>query len=154
MPFRERGRLRTGGRTSLMRWYASDHHRCPLIWSDRTNVDSHMSHTATDFSSLTSDNWHSPVCGGLSSTGTDVPVPPQLGLLPRGVTSQTMPWEDSGLASTRCQARKTSLGLISGKLQLLPWVSTGASTEDRWRLQVMCSGSWCLQDHACIWVEG
>ena len=66
---------------------------------------------------------------------------------PKGNDSETMPWEDSGLVITQHQDSKTSLGWINRKLQLLPWISTGASTEDGWRLQVTCSGSGCLQDH-------
>ena len=83
--------------------------------------------------------------------GTDVPAPPKLSQLPRGVNVMNMPWVDSGLVITQCQASKTSLGCINGKL----WRSSvdihhGASTDDGWRLQVMCSGSGCLQDHMCI----
>ena len=65
---------------------------------------------------------------------------------PRGSDNKTTPWEDRGLVITQHQARKTSLGWINGKLWLLPWRSTGASTEDRWRLQVTHSGSGYLQD--------
>ena len=50
----------------------------------------------------------------------------------------------SGLVITQCQARKTSLGWINRMLWLLPWMSARASTEDGWRLQVMCSRSGCL----------
>ena len=51
------------------------------------------------------------------------------------------------------QARRTSLGWINGKLHdFSPWMSSArASNEDRWRLQVTCSGSGCLQDCMCIW---
>ena len=66
---------------------------------------------------------------------------------PKGRGSKIMLWVDSGLATTQCQTSQTSLGWINGKLWLLPWMSTGASTEDRWRLQVMCSWSGCLEDH-------
>ena len=50
-----------------------------------------------------------------------------------------MPQESSGSVITKCPTSKTSLGWINGKLQLLPWMSTGASTKDGWRPQVM----WC-----------
>ena len=65
---------------------------------------------------------------------------------PKRSKSENMPWVDSGLAITQHQASKTSLGWINRKLWLLPWMSTRASTDDGWRLQVMCSGSQCLQD--------
>ena len=38
-----------------------------------------------------------------------------------------------------------------GMLQLLPWMSTRASTKDGWRLQVMCSGSGCSTGLHAIW---
>ena len=41
-----------------------------------------------------------------------------------------MPQENSGSAVTQCSTSKTSLGCINGKLQLLLWMSTGASTDD------------------------
>ena len=50
-----------------------------------------------------------------------------------------MPQEKSGKAVTQWPTSKASLGWKNGKLWLLPWTSTGASTEDGWRPQVM----WC-----------
>ena len=58
------------------------------------------------------------------------PVKPTL----KGSESKITPWEDSGLAIIQCQASKTSLGWINGKLWLLLWMSTGASTKNGWRL--------------------
>ena len=49
---------------------------------------------------------------------------------PEGCDSKTMPQEDDGLVINLHQARKTSLGWINGKLWLLPWTSTRASTKD------------------------
>ena len=66
--------------------------------------------------------------------------------IPKQSDSETTPWVDSGLVITQCQTSKTSLGWINGKLWLLPWTSTRSSTEGGRRLQVMCSGSGCLQD--------
>ena len=62
--------------------------------------------------------------------GMDVPAPPQSSLLLEELTARqchkkTMVW-----SITQHQARKTSLGWINGKLQLLPWTSARASTED------------------------
>ena len=143
MPFRGRERLKTGGRTSLTRWYVrswqmSSH----MKWW--TSVDSHASYTTTNSSS--SHQKQAFPCVWVSAKyGTDVPVPLQLSLLPGG-DSETMPQKDSGLVITQHQARNTSLGWINRKLWLLLWTSTRASTEDRWRLQVMCSGHGYLQD--------
>ena len=56
----------------------------------------------------------------------------------------------SGWAVTQCLASKTSLGWINGKLWLLPWTSTRASTDDGWRFKVMCSGCRHLKEHICL----
>ena len=66
---------------------------------------------------------------------------------PRGSDSEDMPQENSGLATTQCQARNISLWWINGKLQILLWTSARVSTDDWWRLQVMCSRHGCLPDH-------
>ena len=139
MPSRERGRLRIGGRTSLTRW-------CVRLWQTsphtkwQTNVDSYVSYTAKD-SSSSCQRLAFPYVWVSAKYRTDVPAPSQLSLLP-------VPWEVGGLMSTQHQARKTSLGWINGKLQLLPWMSARASTEDGWRLQITCMvGSGCLQDN-------
>ena len=90
-----------------------------------------------------------PLCGCLPSMQQMYqPQPSQANS--QGSDSETMPQEDSGLAINQHQARKTSLGWINRKPWLLPWASAGASTEDGWRLLVMCSGSGCLQDHMCL----
>ena len=91
-----------------------------------------------------------PLCVGVHHAWdrctSSTPVKPT----PKGSESKITPWEDSGLVITQCQASKTSLGWIRGKLRLLLWMSAGASTKDGWRLQVMSSGSGCLQDHMCL----
>ena len=58
-----------------------------------------------------------------------------------------IPQENSGQVVTQCLASKTSLGWINRKLQSLPWMSTGASKDDGWRPQVMCSGCGHPPDH-------
>ena len=50
-----------------------------------------------------------------------------------------MPQDKSGKAVTQWPTSKASLGWKNWKLQLLPWMSTGASTEDGWRPEV----TWC-----------
>ena len=57
-----------------------------------------------------------------------------------GDETKWMPQENNGKAVTWGPTSKGSLGWISGKLQLLPWTSTGASTEDGWRPQVKWHG--------------
>ena len=90
-----------------------------------------------------------PLCVGICKAWDRCTSPTPVKPTPRGSEGKTMPWEDSGLAITQLQARKTSLGWINGKLWLLPWTSTRACTVDRWRLQVACSGSGCLRDCMC-----
>ena len=56
-----------------------------------------------------------------------------------GGESKMTPQESIGSVVTQCPSSKTSLWWINGKLWILPWMSTGASTEDGWIPQVM----WC-----------
>ena len=58
--------------------------------------------------------------------------------------------ESGGWVVIECSASKTSLGWINRKLQLLLWMSTGAYTDDGWRLWVMCSGCRHLKEHICL----
>ena len=58
-----------------------------------------------------------------------------------------MPQEKSGKVVTRQPTSKASLGWKNGKLQLIPWMSTGASTEDRWRPQVKWFGCRSWKEH-------
>ena len=51
-----------------------------------------------------------------------------------------MPQENNGKVVTWQTTSKASLGWKNGKLQLLLWTSTRASTEDMWRPQVMWWG--------------
>ena len=65
----------------------------------------------------------------------------------KGSEGRMMPQENSGWAVTQQPSSKTSMGWINGKLQLLPWMSARASTEDGWRLQVTYSRHGSLTDH-------
>ena len=47
-----------------------------------------------------------------------------------GGETEMMSQENIGSVVTLCPASQTSLGWINGKLQLLPWMFTRASTED------------------------
>ena len=133
------------------RWEDKPHGWCirswqmSLIWSDRP-MQTVMHPTLQPTSPHHVRNGCSPMHGCLPSMGrctSPTPVKPT----PRRRDSETTPWVDSGLAITQDQARRTSLGWINRKLQLLLWTSARVSTEGGWRLQVMCSGSGCLQDH-------
>ena len=121
---------------------ASDHNRCPLVWSDKPMQT--VTHPTLQMTSPHCiRNWH-PLCMGVPQAWGRCTSPTPVKPTPKESDSETMPWEDSGLVITQHQDRKTSLVWINGKLWLLPWTSTGASTVNGWRLQVMCSGSGCL----------
>ena len=66
-----------------------------------------------------------------------------------GGEKKRMPQEESGKAVTRRPTSKASLGWKNGKLWLLPWTSTGASTKDGWRPQVMWFGCRLWKEHIC-----
>ena len=86
------------------------------------------------------------VCYAWDSCTSPTPCKPTS----RKSESESTAQEDSGLVVAQCQASKTSLAWINRKLQLLPWMSTGGSTEDGWRLEVM----WSRHDsqmEACVW---
>ena len=63
-----------------------------------------------------------------------------------GETKMT-PQKNNGSADTQWPTSETSLGWIKRKLWLLPWMSTGTSTEDGWRPQVMWCGFGCWKEH-------
>ena len=50
-----------------------------------------------------------------------------------GGETKIMLQENNGMADTWWPTSKASLGWVNGKLQLLPWTTTRASTEDTWR---------------------
>ena len=75
-----------------------------------------------------------PLCVGVCQVWERCTSPTPDKPTPRGSDTKIMPQEDSGLAITQHQARKTSLGWINGKLWFLPWMSIEASSEDGWRL--------------------
>ena len=58
-----------------------------------------------------------------------------------------MSQEKNGKVVTWQPTSKPPLGWKKGKLQLLPWTSTGASTEDGWRPQVMWCGCRPWKEH-------
>ena len=84
-----------------------------------------------------------PLCIGICHAQDRCTSPTPCKPTSTGGEPKIMPQENIGSAVTQCPASKTSLGWINGKLWLLLWTSTGASTEDGWRPQVM----WCGCKH-------
>ena len=84
---------------------------------------------------LTASETGVPLCVGVCQAQDRCTSPTPVKPTPRGSDRETMPWEDSGLVITQCQARKTSYGVDQWELQLLLWTSARTSTEDGWRLQ-------------------
>ena len=124
---------------------AADHDRHPLLWSDGP-MQTVMHPPPKRTSSHHVRGWHS-LCIGVCHTWDRCTSPTPCKPTSKGSEGMMTPQENSGWVVTKCSASKTSLGLINGKLWLLPWTSTGASTYDGWRLQVMCSGCGCLKEH-------
>ena len=80
-----------------------------------------------------------PLCIGVCHAWDRCTSPTPCKPTSKGSEDMMTPQESSGRAVTQCPASKTSLWWINRKLWLLPWTSAGASTEDGWRPQVMCS---------------
>ena len=84
--FQGKRKIKDRGRTSLTRW-------CVRLWQMSphtkwwTNMDSHASYTTTD-SFLLCQKLVFPCAWVSAKHGTDVPAPPQLSLLPRGVEAR------------------------------------------------------------------
>ena len=79
---------------------------------------------------LIASNAGVPLCMGVCQAQDGCSSPTPVRPTPGGSDSKKMSQEDQGLVITQCQARKTSLGWIDGKLWLLLWTSAGTSTED------------------------
>ena len=60
-----------------------------------------------------------PLCVGICQVWDRCTSPTPVKPTPGGSDSKITPQEDDGLVNTQCQARKTSLGWINGKLWLL-----------------------------------
>ena len=124
----------------------SDHDICPLIWNERSAWTSCILYHNQLL--LVASEAGIPLCVGVHQVWDRCTSPTPVKPTPWGSDSKTTPQEDDGLAITQHQPRKTSLGWINGKLWLLPWTSAGASYEDGWRIQVMCSECGCLHWHS------
>ena len=78
-----------------------------------------------------------PLCMGSLHTWERCTSPTPCKTTPIGGEKRRMPQEESGKVVTWQPTSKAFLGWKNGKLQLLPWMSTEASTKDGWRPQVM-----------------
>ena len=127
---------------------------CKVVHEIMTDVPSYELTDQCRWSCILHWNWlliasevGIPLCIGVHHAWDQCTSPTPCIQTSKGSKSMMMPQENSGWAVTQCPASKTSLGYINGKLWLLLWTSTGASTEDRWRLQVMCGRQGSLMDH-------
>ena len=134
----KRGRSRIGGKMRLGRWYIKLWLTSPLMkwWNQH------------GWSQVLHRNWllliiseiGISLCMGSRHTWHRCTSPSPCKTTSIGDEKRRMPQEESGKAVTQWSTDKASLGWKNGKLQLLLWMSTGASTEDRWRPQVTWFG--------------
>ena len=71
-----------------------------------------------------------PLCMGSHHTWDRCTSPTPCKTTSMGGDDERMPQEKDGKVVTQQPTSKASLGWKNGKLQLGPWMSTGASTED------------------------
>ena len=94
-----------------------------------------------------------PLCMGNCHTQDRCTSPTPCKTTSIGGEPKWMPQENNGKAVTRQPTSKASLGWINGKLQLQPWTSTEAPTEDGWRPQVMCGAGDLRRNTYIRWRE-
>ena len=90
-----------------------------------------------------------PLCMGTCHTWDRCTSPTPCKTTSVGGEKKRMPQEESGKVVTLQPTSKASLGWKNGKLWLLLWTSTGASTEDGWRPQVTWFGCRLQKEHIC-----
>ena len=145
MPGRERGRSRIGRKKRFGRWCIKSWLTSPLTkW--QTNAEGHESSTKTDF--LSCQRLVFP-CVWDPSYRDRCTSPTPCKTTSVGGEQKRTRQEESGKVVTWWLTDKASLGWKNGKFWLLPWMSTGVSTEDGWRLQVMWSGCRPQKEHIC-----
>ena len=88
-----------------------------------------------------------PLCMGNCHTWDRCTSPTPCKTTSVGGETKWMPQENNGKAVTQQPTTKASLGWKKRKLWLLSWTSTGASTDDRWRPQVMWCGCRSQKEH-------
>ena len=141
-----------GKRKIRDRW---EEETCEVVQQIATDIPSYEVMDQWGWSCILHQNWlllimsevGIPLCIGVHHAWDRCTSPTPCKPTSEGSESMMMPQENSGWVVSQCPAGKTSLGWINGKLRLLLWTSTRASTEDGWRLQVTCSKHERLLDH-------
>ena len=144
--FKGKGRLRIGWKKSLGRWCIKSWQMFPLTKMTNQHRRSWVLHQNGLF---IMSEIGIPLCMGSCDTWDRCTSPtPGKTTSARGERKR-MPQEETGKVVTQWPTSKASLGWKNGKLQLLPWTSTGSSTEDGWRPQVMWCGCRPKKEHVC-----
>ena len=147
MPGRERGRSRIGRKKRLGRWCIKLWLTSPLTkW--QTNMDGHKSSTKTGFFSLHQRLMFPCVWASHHTWDRCTSPTPCKTTSARGDEKRT-PQEKNGKAVTRQPTSIASPGVENGKLWLILWTSTRASTEDGWRPLVKWFGCRPQKEHIC-----
>ena len=141
-----------GKRKIRDRW---EEETCEVVCQIVTDVPSYKVMDQCIWSCILHQNWlllimsevGIPLCIGVCHAWGRCTSPTPCKPTSEGGEDMIIPQESSGQVVTQCLASKTSLGWINRKLWLLTWTSARASTEDRWRLQVTCSGCRCQKEY-------
>ena len=143
MPGRERERSMICGKKRPGRWCIKSWLTSPLTewW---TNTDGHKSSTETDF--LSCQRLAFPCVWAAVIHGTGVPAPPHA-RLPLQEVEKRGCHKRKVVRQSPNDISKASLGWKNGKLQLILWTSTRASTKDGWRPQVKWFGCKLWKEH-------
>ena len=134
-------------------WGSSSYcNRCTILWSDRPMWMA-MHPPLKPTSSHHVRGWHSLVYRCLSCTGQLYQPHPMQAYFQRKWRyddATRVEWQ----GSHPTPSQQDFPGWINGKLQLLLWMSTGASTKDGWRHQVTCSRHrhWKEHIHLTEWM--
>ena len=124
-----------GKRKIRDRW---EEETCEVVHQFTTDVPSYKVTDQHGWSCILHQNWlllivsevGIPLCIGVHHAWDRCTSPTSHKPTSKGSEDMMMPQENSGWVATQCLASNTSLGRINRKLQLLPWMSTGASTDD------------------------
>ena len=122
--------------------YRWEEETCEVVHQIMTDVPSYEVMDQHRWSWILHQNWlllimsevGIPLCIGVHHAWDRCTSPTPYKPTSKGSEDVMMPQESSGEVVTQCPASKASLGWINGMLQLLLWMSTRSSTEDRLRL--------------------
>ena len=143
-----------GKRQITDRW---DEETWEVLWQITADVPSYEVMNQYGWSWVLHQNWlllvtsevGVPLCMGNHHTWDRCTSPTPCKTTSLGGDGKRMPQDRDGKAVTWRPTSKASLGWKNGKLQLLPWTSTGASIEDGWRPQVKWFGCRPQKEHIC-----